>query len=239
MTQSTGSARSRTEVTQPKQVKSPKTNPKSKKNAAKTFKKEAPKKTSKKKEAPKKTSKKPTSNRMIDEDFLKSCLDDESDSDDEVMNQIPPPKSSPRKKRTCDQIENELIKKPKCICDHTAKNPFLSGYASLNNSYYSAAYLKKKSDAGITYPTSCGHCKAAFVAGPAATEKDFKVTTTIAVRCCPNALVETDKCEFGLCDSCYHHLVVQAEQELQKMTAKDPRASSRGVSKRAKRTGKK
>jgi hypothetical protein len=201
-----------------------KPNPKSKKKAAKNS-----KKTSKKK---------PTSKPMVAEDFLKR-LDDESDSDDEVMNQIPtPPKSSPRKKRTCEQIEKELIKKPKCVCDHTAKNPFLSGYSSLNQGYYTESYLKKKADAGIAYPTSCAHCKAAFVTGRGATEKDYKVTTTKVVRCCPNALVTTDKCEFGLCDSCYLDLVVEAEQELQKKTAKDPRASSRGLvkNKRAKRT---
>ena len=224
MTQSIGSARSRTEETQPKQVKAvqKKANPKKvPKNSKKVL-----------------ASKKPTNNRMFPEDFLKQ-LDDESDSDDEVMNQVPPPpKSSPRKKRTCDQIEKELIKKPKCVCDHTAKNPFLSGYSSLSCSYYTKSYLKKKSDAGIAYPTSCGNCKKKFVTGPGATENDYKVTKTKAVRCCPNALVTTDQCKFGLCDSCYFGLVVQAQQELQKKTAKDPRASSRGSvkNKRAKRT---
>lgn len=239
MTQSIGSARSRTEVTQPKQVKSvPK---KSKKKAAKNSKgapKVAARKKTSTKTSKKKTSKKkPTCKPMFEEDFLKR-LQDESDSDDEAP---PPPKSSPRKKRTGDQIEKDLITKPKCLCDHTAQNPFLCEYAWLTKDYYTIPYLKKKSDAGIAYPTSCAHCKAKFVVGPGATEKDYKVTTAKVVRCCPNALATDHKCEFGLCDCCYVELVMEAEQELQKKTAKDPRASSRGLvkNKRAKSTEKK
>lgn len=215
----------RTEVTQRKQVKSvpKKANLKSKRKPAKTSKKVAPKK------------KTTTSKKMVDKGFLKS-LEDESDSDDEVLKQIPAPlKFSPRKKRTMDQIEKDLINKPKDECNHTAKNQLLSEYSALDQQYYTKTYLQKMETEKIPFPFSCGLCEAAFVTGKGATEKDYKVTATKVVRCCPNAYQKDHECKFGLCDCCYLTLLKKADEVQQKTTANDaPRASARGLVKRNK-----
>ena len=189
--------------------------------------------TKSKKKAPEK--KKTTSQKMFDEGFLKS-LEDESDSDDEVLKQIPAPlKSSPRKKRTSAQIEKDLINKPKAECNHTAKNQLLSEYSALDQQYYTKTYLKKMETEKIPFPFSCGLCEAAFVTGKGATEKDYKVTATKVVRCCPNAYQKDHECKFGLCDCCYLTLLKKADEVQQKTTANDaPRASARGLVQRNK-----
>ena len=86
-----------------------------------------------------------------------------------VVEESPPPtgKPSPRKRRTANQIEQDLICKPVNGCNHSDEdNPLLAEWPTWNAGYYTDAHQKKLTGKGTKFPTSCaGTCNKKFVGG--------------------------------------------------------------------------
>jgi hypothetical protein len=145
---------------------------------------------------------------------------------------LPTGKTSPRKKRTADQIEQDLIRKPVNGCNHSDEdNPLLAEWATWNAGYYTDAHQKKMNGKGTKFPKSCaGKCKKKFVGGGV---KDFekdkhcKVTASKPVRLCPNASNPKHQCTFGLCTGCYNVKVLDVAVNTMLQAQKDGKGNKR------------
>lgn len=154
------------------------------------------------------------SKKSADPKKTKSALDgfvmtEDEDSDDDVPPVAPSrrplqanPKQSPRKKRNGDEIERDLIKKPKVNCNHTDGNELLSEWTSLPSAYFAKVRLERLADEGTPHPFKCSGCKKNFKTGKDAQPGDIKVTDGRPVRCCPNATKAGHSCLFALGTSC-------------------------------------
>jgi hypothetical protein len=144
---------------------------------------------------------------------------------------LPTGKTSPRKRRTADQIEQDLICKPVNACNHSDEdNPLLAEWASWNAGYYTDAHQKKMNGKDTKFPTSCaGKCNRKFVGGTVKIfdKEEYKVTSTKPVRLCPNAANPNHKCTFGLCVGCYSWKVLAVDVNTQLQAKKDGKGNKR------------
>jgi hypothetical protein len=145
---------------------------------------------------------------------------------------LPTGKTSPRKRRTADQIEKDLICKPVNSCNHSDEdNPLLAEWATWNAGYYTDAHQKKMNGKGTKFPTSCaGNCNRKFVGGGVKNfDKDAhcKVTASKPVRLCPNASNPKHQCSFGLCTGCYNVKVLEVAVNTKIQAQKDGTSNKR------------